>query len=64
MFYNIENFNIKILRLNRILQLFNVNGDDVIDFMNERKQYEKTIEDLNEKIITCEKNAKIMEGIL
>eukprot|EP00833_Pecoramyces_ruminatium_P015343 jgi/Orpsp1_1/1189375/evm.model.d7180000071542.1 len=51
----------EILRLNRILQLFNVNGDDVIDFMNERKQYEKTIEDLNEKIITCEKNAKIME---
>jgi len=39
-----------------------VDSDTVIDFLNEKKKYEKTIEELNEKIEKYEKNSKIMEG--
>ncbi|ORX52228.1 hypothetical protein BCR36DRAFT_35955 [Piromyces finnis] len=51
----------EILRLNRILQMFNTDSDSVIDFLNERKKNEKTIQELNEKIEICEKNNKTME---
>jgi len=54
----------EILRLNRILQMFGVDSDTVIDFLNEKKEYEKTIEELNEKVDQYEKNNKIMEDNL
>jgi len=42
--------------------MFGVDSDTVIDFINEKKEYEKTIEELNEKVDQYEKNNKIMEG--
>jgi hypothetical protein len=57
----IKTFYKEILRLNRILELFNVDGDGVINFLNERSQYKRTIEELNEKLSTYEKNSKIMK---
>lgn len=43
--------------------MFQVDGDEVINFMNERDKYEKTIEELNEKVATYENNKQIMEGL-
>ncbi|ORX81934.1 hypothetical protein BCR32DRAFT_244556 [Anaeromyces robustus] len=51
----------EILRLNRILQMVNTDSDSIIDLLNDKKKYEQTIEELNEKIETYEKNNKIME---
>lgn len=39
-----------------------MDGDGVINFLNERSQYKRTIEELNEKLSTYEKNSKIMKG--
>jgi len=43
--------------------MVNVDPNSIIDYLNEKKKYEETIQELNEKVETCEKNNKIMEGL-